>query len=86
MRNKSTFIGSLVNYCNPRVFAYKIKQKTKKLREKQKKLFLNYVVPTKQADLLKKRENDKITSDLINNSSYIINKNNSKIKDELIFQ
>ena len=86
LRNKSTFIGSLVNYCYPRVFAYKIKQKTKELRENQKKLFLNYIVPTKQADLLKKRENDKITSDLINNSFYIINNNNSKIKDDIIFQ
>ena len=86
LRNKSTFIGSIVNYCYPRVFAYKIKEKTKKLKENQKKIFFNFVLPTKKADLLKKIENDKITLDFINNSFNIINKNNSNIKDYIIFQ
>ena len=84
LRYKTKFIGNIINYCYPKAFIYKINQKTKQLELNKKKIIKKFTLPTKAADRLKKKENDKLTIDLINNSFNIINMNHKLKKSNIL--
>lgn len=77
LRNKTKFIGGIINYCYPKAFIHKINQKNKQLKEQRDLLHKNYLLPPKEIDLLKKIKNKKMAINLINNSFKIINRKNS---------
>ena len=80
LKNKAKFIGNIINYCYPKAFVFKIKQKTEQLKKEKKKLFKNFILPTIEMDLIRKRQNELQTINLINNSFNIINISHSKNK------
>lgn len=80
LKKKAKFIGNIINYCYPKAFVYKIKKKTYQLKKERKQFLQNYILPTKEMDLIKQRENEKTTISLLNNSFNIINKKNFKNK------
>lgn len=80
LKKKANFIGNIINYCYPKAFVYKIKKKTYQLKKERKQFLENYILPTKEMDLIKQKENEKTTISLLNNSFNIINKKNFKNK------
>ena len=84
IRKKTKFIGSIVNYCYSKVSAYKIIEKMKQIEEQKNKLYNSYILPKLKVDLLKKKQNENITKNFINNSLYIINENNSMVNNAIL--
>ena len=56
----------------------------KQIEEQKNKLYNSYILPKLKVDLLKKKQNENITKNFINNSLYIINGNNSMVNNPIL--